>query len=193
MENKSESVSDQTNAASGEASQDVVKYDTYRKAVGEVKSLKQRLSEYETREQEREQAVLAEQGKFKEALESALSKKKELEQAIEAKEKAFAKKIFTKEVQEVALQFGARKEALEDIVKVGDWSTVEIDENFTINKDQLKNQIATLAKAKPFYFSNTAAAPRDVQNVSRAAPKEKGIDEMTADEIRNKLLSSAFK
>jgi hypothetical protein len=188
--NQDPSLSEASSLSSGEPSEkDVVKYETYRKAIGELKSIKAKMSEYEAKEQEREQSVLAEQGKFKEALESALSKKKELEQALEAKEKAFAKKIFTKEVQEVALSLGARKDALDDIVKVGDWSSVEIDENFSINKEQLKSQIASLSKSKPFYFASNAAAPRDVNTSSTAAPADKKIEQMSIDELKAKLLA----
>lgn len=189
MVNESNAVSDQSGEASGETSQDVVKYETYKKTISELKNVKSKLSEYESKVREREQIELAEKGKFKEALDSEISRRKELEQELQAKEKAFAKKIFTKEVQEIALQFGARKEALEDIVKVGDWHEVEIDENFTINKDQLKSQIANLAKSKPFFFVNTAAAPRDISNVASAAPREKEASEMSIDEIKQKLVS----
>lgn len=188
IEEKSGLSESASTVASGESSEkDVVKYDTYRKAIGELKTLKSKMSEYEAREQEREQSLLAEQGKFKEALESAISKKKELEQALEAKEKAFAKKIFTKEVQEVALSLGARKDALDDIVKVGDWSSVEIDENFAINKDQLKAQIANLSKSKPFYFSGSATAPRDVNTSTGSAPASKKLEDMSIDELKAKL------
>lgn len=188
IEEKSGVSDSASTVASGESSEkDVVKYDTYRKAIGELKTLKSKMSEYEAREQEREQSLLAEQGKFKEALESAISKKKELEQALEAKEKAFAKKIFTKEVQEVALSLGARKDALDDIVKVGDWSSVEIDENFSINKDQLKAQIANLSKSKPFYFSGSATAPRDVNTSTGSAPASKKLEDMSIEELKAKL------
>jgi hypothetical protein len=68
-------VSDQTSDSSGTPStKDSVAYETYRKAIGEVKSFKAKISEYEAREAEREQAVLAEQGKYKEALESERKK-----------------------------------------------------------------------------------------------------------------------
>lgn len=189
MVNESNAVSDQSGEASGETSQDVVKYETYKKTISELKNVKSKLSEYEAKVREREQIELAEKGKFKEALDSEISRRKELEQELQAKERAFAKKIFTKEVQEIALQFGARKEALEDIIKVGDWHEVEIDENYTINKDQLKSQIANLAKSKPFFFVNTAAAPRDISNVASAAPREKEASEMSIDEIKQKLVS----
>ena len=181
-------VSDQTSQASGETSnKDSVAYETYRKAIGEVKSVKAKLSEYEAREAEREQQLLAEQGKYKEALESEAKKRKEAEAALEAKDKAFAKKVFTNEVEALALQFGARKDALEDIVKVGDWSSVEIDENFSINQEQLKASISNLAKSKPFYFTSNAPAPRDVATSGAGAPAGKGLNELSKDEILARL------
>lgn len=182
-------VSDQTNSASGEPSnKDTVAYDTYRKAIGELKSIKAKMSEYEAKESQREQSLLAEQGKYKEALDNTVKKQRELELALDAKDKAFAKKVFTKEVEAVALQFGARKEALEDIVKVGDWSTVEIDENFSINQEQLKAQITALSKAKPFYFVSTASAPRDVNtSQSGSAPSSKSVNELSKAEILSLL------
>ncbi|MBL0233181.1 MAG: hypothetical protein IPQ08_05910 [Chitinophagaceae bacterium] len=183
-------VSDQPSAASGEPStKDSVAYETYRKAVGEVKTLKARMAEFEAKESEREQQLLAEQGKYKEALDNTVKKTRDLEAALEAKDKAFAKRVFTKEVEAVALQFGARKEALEDIVKVGDWSTVEIDENFSINQEQLKAQIAALSKNKPFYFVSNAAAPRDVSTSQGTAPSSKSVDALTKDEIIAQLKS----
>lgn len=182
-------VSDQNGVASGEPNQDTVKYDTYRKVLGEAKSLKQKISEYEAKEQEREQSVLAEQGKFKEALEQERKARLQTEESLKATEKAFAKKIFTKEVQELALQFGARKEALEDIVKVGDWTSVEMDENFSVNQEQLKTAITNLSKSKPYYFSSATPAPRDV-NLSSNAPKGKSLNEMTKAEILAQLKQS---
>jgi hypothetical protein len=182
------SVSDQPSNASGEAStKDSVAYETYRKAVGEVKTLKARMAEFEAKESEREQQLLAEQGKYKEALDNTVKKTRDLEAALEAKDKAFAKRVFTKEVEAVALQFGARKEALEDIVKVGDWSTVEIDENFTINQEQLKAQIAALSKNKPFYFVSNATPPRDVSTSQSGAPSGKSVNELSKEEILAQL------
>lgn len=181
------SVSDQPIQSSGQNNQDTVKYETYRKAVGEVKSAKAKIAEYEAREAEREQAVLAEQGKYKEALDNSVKKQNEFKAALEAKDKAFAKTVFTKEIEAVALSFGARKEALEDIVKVGDWSSVEIDENFSINQEQLKAQISNLSKSKPFYFISNAAAPRDVNTSPSGAPSSKSVNDMTVDEIKAQL------
>lgn len=175
-------------AGSRDSSGDVVKYETYSKAIGEIKALKSKLNEFQAKEHEREQTVLAEQGKYKEALENALKSKRDIEEALKAKDAAYAKTVFQKEVKALAVQMGARKEALEDIVKVGDWSSVEIDESFNLNVDQLKTQIANLAKSKPYFFTNTASKPGDVHvSAGKFESGEKSIKELSKDEIIEKL------
>lgn len=175
-------------AGSRDSSGDVVKYETYSKAIGEIKALKSKLNEFQAKEHEREQTVLAEQGKYKEALESALKSKRDIEEALKAKDAAYAKTVFQKEVKALAVSMGARKEALEDIVKVGDWSSVEIDESFNLNIDQLKTQISNLAKSKPYFFTNTATKPGDVHvSAGKFESGEKSVKDLSKDEIIKKL------
>jgi hypothetical protein len=174
-------------AGNKDSSSDSVKYETYSRAIGEIKALKAKLNEFQAKEHEREQTVLAEQGKYKEALEGALKSKREIEDALKAKDAAYAKTIFQKEVKQLALTMGARKEALEDIVKVGDWSSVEIDESFNLNTEQLKTQLANLAKSKPYFFTTGAQKPGDVHLSAGAFSGEKPAKDLSKDEIINKL------
>jgi hypothetical protein len=174
-------------AGNKDSSSDSVKYETYSRAIGEIKALKAKLNEFQAKEHEREQTVLAEQGKYKEALEGALKSKREIEEALKAKDAAYARTIFQKEVKQLALTMGARKEALEDIVKVGDWSSVEIDESFNLNTEQLKTQLANLAKSKPYFFTTGAQKPGDVHLSAGAFSGEKPAKDLSKDEIINKL------
>jgi hypothetical protein len=174
-------------AGNKDSSSDSVKYETYSRAIGEIKALKAKLNEFHAKEHEREQTVLAEQGKYKEALEGALKSKREIEEALKAKDAAYARTIFQKEVKQLALTMGARKEALEDIVKVGDWSSVEIDESFNLNTEQLKTQLANLAKSKPYFFTTGAQKPGDVHLSAGAFSGEKPAKDLSKDEIIEKL------
>jgi alanyl-tRNA synthetase len=177
-----------SSAEGKDSSSDVVKYETYSKAIGEIKALKSRLNELQAKEHEREQSLLAEQGKYKEALEGALKSKREIEDALKQKDATYAKTIFQKEVKALASTMGARKEALEDIVKVGDWSSVEIDAEYNINIEQLKNQIASLAKSKPYFFSTDAKKPGDVHfSAGGFKPETKSVKELSQAEIIAKL------
>lgn len=172
--------------ASGQQSKDSVAYETYKRTVGEVKKLKSELDGFRQKEAEREQAALSEQGKYKEALDAATKKQKELEITLKEKEKVFARNIFTKEAKSVALQMGAMPEALEDIVKVGNWSDVEIDDKFEINNDQLKEAVSRLQKEKPFYFKKDASSPRSVDSRTTSV-KQKDNEDLTIEEIKAKL------
>lgn len=191
MEENQVSVSDTNNEASGQVEKQTVAYETYRKTVGEVKKLKSEIESFRQKEIEREQALLAEQGKYKEALESALKKQKEIEKSLQEKEKTYARNIFTKEAKSVALQLGAMPEALDDIVKVGNWSDVEIDEAFNINTDQLKEAITRLQKEKPFYFKKESSAPRSVSTQANLTQPKKDLKELSREEIMARLKSLA--
>lgn len=172
-----------TNQESG--GKDTVAYETYRKTVGEVKALKAKLSEFMAKETEREQATLAEQGKYKEALDSASKRVKDLETALDTKTKIFGRQVFTKEAKSVALQMGVRQEALDDIVKIGDWSGVEVDEEFNINQTQLKDAISKLSKEKPYFFQKSATSPKDVNptNSSALVGNKKNPVDMSRDDL----------
>lgn len=176
------------NNASGESlatnEKDSVAYSTYSKAIGEVKSLKAKLNEMYAKDQEREQSQLAEQGKFKEQADSLAKRLKEYEQKFETQTKTYAKNIFSKEAKNVALQMGAMQEALDDLIKTGDWSGVDIGENFEINTDQLKDAVAKMQKTKPFYFKKTVQAPVDV-NVGHSSVSDgkKDLSSMSKEEL----------
>ncbi len=172
--------------ASGQQSKDSVAYETYKRTVGEVKKLKSELDGFRQKEAEREQAALSEQGKYKEALDAATKKQKELEVTLKEKEKVFARNIFTKEAKSVALQMGAMPEALEDIVKVGNWSDVEIDDKFEINSDQLKEAVSRLQKEKPFYFKKDSSSPRTVDSRTTSV-KQKDNEDLSIEEIKARL------
>lgn len=180
-------------AASGDQGKekDVVAYATYSKTVSEAKKLRDEVAALRAKETEREQSALSEQGKYKEALEAETKRRKDVETKLADKDKTYARQIFTKEAKSVALQMGAKPEALDDIVKVGNWSDIEIDqETFTINQEQLKDSMAKLQKDKPFFFGNTATSPKTVQTgaASRAVGESKTTSkELTKAEILEQL------
>lgn len=170
--------------------EDKVAYQTYQKTVGEVKSLKQKLSALEAEKAERENAILSEQGKYKELNDSLSKKLKDLEQKNEQSTKIFAKQVFSKEAKALAIQLGAMPEAVDDLIKTGDWSEVEIDESFNVNEKQLKDALAKIQKAKPYYFKKDVKQVKDVNtghSASSGSPKD--FAKMSKDELIAKLKS----
>lgn len=144
-----------------------VERNTYLKAVGEAKALKAKLAEFQSKEVEREQQSLAEQGKWKEAAERYQNELKEHKQKLETTNKTFAKKVFQSELKALAAEAGFIPEVLDDLPKLGDWSNVEIDDDFNLNKATLKDSLNELAKAKPFLIRKQPGQVRDV-NASAA-------------------------
>lgn len=169
---------------SANSQEDVVAYSTYKKTVGEVKSLKAKLAELEAEREAQSNARLQEQGKWKEAAEDWQKKAKEAEEKAMKVARTFGQKVFAQEAKAVALELGATPEALEDIIKVGDWSEIEIGEDFSVDRDKLKSSIARMQQAKPFYFKKTVNPPKDIvpSNMPQASGSKK-LDEMSIDEL----------
>lgn len=171
---------------SGSADQkdDVVAYDTYRRTVGEVKSLKAKLAEIEAEREQERQSKLAEQGKYKEQSEELLKKLNEKDQQVKKVVSTFGRKVFESEAKTLALGLGAKPEAVEDILKVGAWDEVEIDEQFNVNKDQLKLKIEELAKTKPYFFGGNPKAPESIIPAKNLSNGKMDFSKMSMDELR---------
>jgi hypothetical protein len=172
---------------------DKVSYETYKRTVGEVKNLKTELEALRSEKADRENAVLVEQGKYKDALEAKIKAEADLKAKLTEKDKTFAKTIFNAEVKKLAVELGAMPEALEDIVKVGDWTPVQIDtDNYSVNRDQLKEALNKLQKDKPFYFKKGASNVRDVQSSASGGARNangKTVDQMSKEELMEHIRS----
>jgi len=163
---------------------DTVAYDTYRKTVSEVKSLKSKLAELQAEKEAESQAKLAEQGKWKERAELAETKLKEEQKKAHMILQNFGKKALEGVVQSEALKLGAKPEAVEDILKLADFSDVEIDETFNIKADQVSLKLKEFSTKKPYLFSTNAKGVSDVVPNSKANSGTKSLDEMSVEEIK---------
>jgi hypothetical protein len=183
MEESKGTVSQSENV--GDDKKDVVAYDTYRRTVSEVKSLKAKLAELEAERDHQSQQKLAEQGKYKEQAESLLKKLSEKDEQVKKVVTTFGQKVFESEAKGLALGLGARPDAIDDILKVGNWNDVEIDDSFNVNKEQLKLKIEELSKTKPWFFGGNPKAPESVIP-GHASGKSFGKDlsKLSLDEIR---------
>lgn len=164
--------------------EDSVSYQTYKKTVGEVKSLKTRLAELEAEREAERMKRLQEEGKWKESAEDWSKKAKEAEEKAMRVARTFGQKVFANEVKSVALELGADPNALDDIIKVGDWSEIEIGDDFTVDREKLKSSIARMQQSKSFYFKKSVSAPRDVTPGNSPVGKpEKDLNELDMDDL----------
>jgi len=164
---------------------DLVAYETYRRAIGEVKQLKAKLAEIEAEREREQQSKLAEQGKYKEQAESLLKKLSEKDEQIKSIVSSFGKRVFETEAKSIALGLGARPEAIDDILKVGNWDDIEIDNNFNINKDQLRMKIDDLLKSKPWFSVSNTKAPQSIIPTNRVTDNSaRDLSKLSLEEIR---------
>lgn len=184
MENN-ETVSQSSDSSAAEE-QKQVSYETYRRAVGEVKQLKQKLNELLAQKEAEEQARLAEQGKWKEKAELLERSLKEKENKFSEVVNQFAKRIFTESAKQVAAQVGVKKEAIDDVLKVADFSDVEIGEDFSIDSNKLKAKFEELAKHKPWYFEHKSEPIKTLPslNANISDGQKKNLADLSWDELK---------
>lgn len=169
--------------ASGEDT-DQVAYSTYKKVLSEAKNTKARLAELEAEIEAQKQAKLQEEGKFKELADANEKRAKEAEEKALKTAKTYGQKIFTSDVKAMAKELGANPDALEDIVRIGDWSKVEFDaENHETNRDQLKAALLEMQKSKPYLFGKKVVAPKDVSPGKGGVEKTHDFSKMSVEEL----------
>lgn len=88
---------------------------------------------------------------------------------------------------------GANPTVLDDLLKVGDWKEIEIQENitdddfsFSVDSKKVTEALARMQKEKPIYFTKQVSGPRDVVP-SASFDGSKSSKEMTREEIIEKL------
>lgn len=171
-DDKAKEASGQPEETSGQSQEtkDQVSYDTHRKLLAEKKALQAKLAEAEAKERALEQSKLEQEGKVKELNEKLKVELEGFKKLAKDKDVKYGTKVLTQEIKSMAKSFGAAEEMLEDVVKLGDWSTVEITDDFEVKKDALKETMAMMQKSKPWLFKSTKAAPNDLPPNGKQQP-----------------------
>lgn len=162
-----------------------VSYESHQKLLAEKKAAQKKLEELEAREKEREEKALQEQGKHKELLEAREKENKQLKEDLQKSRLTFGRQAFESAAKSMALELGANPEALDDLIKVGDWSSVTVGDNYQVNKEELKAALAGMQEKKPFYFTKSPKPPKDI-NLGGGGGSPVGVsdfDKLSADEI----------
>lgn len=141
---------------------DQVSYETHRKLLAEKKNLQAKIAEFEAAQKSQEQQQLEQQGKLKE-LNDALKKEADLlKKAQKDMAVKYGSKVLTQEIKSVAKSLGANEKALDMIVKSGDWSAVEISDDFEVKTESIKDALVAMQKDLPELFKTSKAAPNDL-------------------------------
>lgn len=151
-----------TGGAGHSTTKDTVSYETYRKAIGEVKKLKEVLDSVARKQEEEQNALLIEQNKFKELAEAKIRENDELKKKYHETQKNFVQQNLKQVVARHAKELGAIDGALDQIYAVGDWSSVELGEDLSVNGDKVKELVGEMSKKNPWFFKKTPSGIRDV-------------------------------
>lgn len=111
---------------------------------------KQKLKQFETEQQQREQTLLQEQGKFKELYEAQIAETTKLKTGLKSKAIDLA-------LKEALQKSGAR--AVDTVSKLIDKSKIEVsEEDYTVNITTIQAQIEEMKKTDPILFGVSEGA-----------------------------------
>lgn len=191
----SEVVSDNEQQASGELNDkpETVSRTAYEKLLAETKKERLERRALEERLKLEEDKKLSEQSQFKELAEKYKRELDAEKQRLQKVAKNVAKKEFSTVVKQKALELGANPAVIDDLIKVGDWSGIDVQEqitdedvSFSVDASKVTEALARMQKEKPIYFTKTATAPRDVV-LGNGTVKPKDLNEMSREDIIKQL------
>jgi hypothetical protein len=173
--------------ASGDHSQDTVKYETYKKAVGEAKKAKEMLSQLQAEKESQAAQTLAEQNKWKELYEKTQKDLLSTKEDLKKKDAFFIQNNLKSTVARYAKDLGAIDQAVDEIYEVakskGLLNSIEVKEDYSVNADHVKNSLGELAKSSPWFFQKTAKNINDVVVGPKGVKTESDYKTMPKDKL----------
>jgi hypothetical protein len=165
---------------------DSVSFDSFQKLLKEKKSKDSKLSELEKELVTlRDEKNLAE-GKKEEVLVSQKKRIEELEKTLRTKDQTYAWSTLTGEIKRESMKYGCKDpDKLIRLMSDDDLKSIEVGEDFSINKDTLKEVIERSKKENYFLFGETQKITT-VGKPSNSPVNEntKSIKDMSIDELR---------
>lgn len=164
---------------------DQVSYDTHRKLLGEKKKLQADFEAAKAELDKKSQSEMEQKGEEKKLIDSL---RKQL--AEESKKNLDVKTNYTMKSLEASLAAEGARQGCQDndvLIKLIDMNTVEINDDFTVNAEDLQRAVAEVAKKKAYLFQKKVAGVRDViPAVDKAALNgntKKPFNQMNKDEL----------
>lgn len=166
---------------------DSVAYETYRKTVSEAKRLKEQLAEIKAQKDADDQAKLAEQGKYKEMVETLQKDLKLKDGEFKKKEAYFVQSNLKSAVKAYAKELGAIDQATEEIYEVakakGLLSALEIKDDYSVDGEQVKSALSELSKKSPWFFKKEASGIKDVNIGNKPMNTEVDVKKMNKEQL----------
>jgi len=190
----SEQVSDQPTQGSAEGGnqetkKDTVAYDTYRKLLGEKKTVSSALAEAQARLEALEQDKLSADGKKDELIQKLQKGVSEKEERLKKVVGAFQYRTVSNKFMEKAKAAGCV--APDKLAALADLSTIEVDvdNDFAVSEESVTSIIEGLKKEVPFFFQKGNVnildkTPNNNIETKHESPQSK-IDKMSVTDLMN--------
>jgi len=186
MSEKDKATSGADAATSGQGEQvdkkDSVSYDTYQKVLAEKKAKDAKLAELSAWKQQQEQKDMEVQGKSSELIAALRAQVEEKDKALKQTRQAYGEKVVFESIKAEAAKVGCVKP--DALIKLADWSTVEVKDDFSVNQDDLSRVILQAQKEHDYLFKKQVNAPKDGHPSTGSGQfASKSIDKMTSSEL----------
>ncbi len=159
-----------------------VSYETYTKVLGEKKRRDEELAQLNSSLEAYRQKELEASGKTNELIDALKGKAKELESKLVDTDKKYKTRVLTGQIKAEAAKYGCI--APDDLLRVGDFSGVTVDENFDVNTQELGVMLEKIKQDKPYLFKTNVTGVRDLPPSSSGVnTKTKTLNEMSREEL----------
>lgn len=164
---------------------DTVQYDTYQRVLSEKKKRDQEVKDLRTKLNEFETNSLEAKGELQKLNDQLKKQVSELNMEKDRLSKSFAWNSVQSQIKAVAAQSGCVD--MEALVKLGDWSTVEVDQDFKVDESQVKMAIETSQKKYPYLFKKQVPGVKD-KSPSNSDPSshlsKKDLTKLSAEQLK---------
>lgn len=184
----SNSVENQQDQSQNPSGTDVVKYSTFSKVLGEKKAMQEKYNLAMEKLAQLENDKLSAEGKKDELLKNLSKERDELKQKFTGAVQTFARQVTGSHVKSLASQMGCIDADAVTALYQSKIDSVETDDNFNPNSEQLKAILESARTEKPYLFQK--ASPKIDTTVSTGGQtegKKKDYSKMTPDELKKEI------
>lgn len=170
---------------------DSVKYDTYKKLLGEKKAADQRLKSLEEKLNTLEVEKMSAEGNKDELIQKLQDQVRGLQDSLKQKDQAYAFTTLGSQVKTEAAKMGCQDP--DSLVKLMDLSGIPVDpDSYTGDVDNIRMMLEDQKKARPFFFGKPAPQVHDVSQQNSVMQKP-GVDfsSMSREELNDYLKKHA--
>lgn len=186
-------VEQDVNAGGKNEVKDTVAYESFQKVLGEKKNAQAKLSQYEQELQTLREEKLQREGKNEELISTYKQKYEQVSKKYEETQKQYAWSTLTGEIKREALKHGCTDpDKLIRLMEDEDLRSIEVGDNFNIDKESLSSVIERSKKDNHFLFKSTTPVAANGRPVASVKKTEKRISDMSREELEE-LYKQTYK